>query len=47
LLDARLNLGIALAGQNRTEALALFEEVLRQNPTNATALKYVQQLRAR
>ncbi len=47
LLDARLNLGIAVAGQNRAEALALFEEVLRQNPTNATALNYVQELRAR
>jgi tetratricopeptide (TPR) repeat protein len=47
LLDARLNLGIALVGQNRAEALALFEEVLRQNPANATALKYVQQLRAK
>lgn len=38
LLDARLNLGVALASQNPSEALAHFEAILQQNPTNATAL---------
>lgn len=47
LQDARLNLGVALAKQNPTEALVLFEDVLRQNPTNATALRYIEQLRTR
>lgn len=45
-LDARVNLGMAFAQlQRRTEALALFEEVLLRNPTNAVAQKYVQSLR--
>lgn len=47
LWKARLNLGIALAGRNPAEALEHFEEVLRQNPTNATALKQAQQVRAK
>lgn len=47
LLDARLNLGIALLDQNPAEALACFEEVLRQNPAHATAQKYAQRVRAK
>jgi tetratricopeptide (TPR) repeat protein len=46
LLDARLNLAIALINHEPAEALALFEEVLRQSPTNTTARRFVQQLRA-
>lgn len=45
-MDARLNLGTVLAQLGRgSEALVLFEEVLQRSPTNAVALKYVQQLR--
>ena len=47
LLDARLNLGVAMLEQKPAEALGHFEAVLRQSPTNSTALKYVQQLRAK
>ena len=47
LLDARLNLGIALLDQNPAEALACFEEVLRQNPAHATAQKYAQRARTK
>jgi tetratricopeptide (TPR) repeat protein len=47
LLDARLNLGIAMASRDPAEALGHFELVLRQNPTNPTALKQVKALRAK
>jgi len=47
LLDARLNLGIAMIKTNPAEALAHFEEVLRQNPSNASARRYAQELRSR
>jgi tetratricopeptide (TPR) repeat protein len=47
LLEARLNLGIALVGLGqRDEALAQFEEVLSRNPTNALALRYTEMLRS-
>jgi len=47
LLEARSNLGIALVKQRReAEALDQFQEVLRREPTNAIALKYVQAIRA-
>jgi hypothetical protein len=36
-----------MADQNPAEALTHFEEVLRQNPTNATALKHAKLLRAK
>src|SRR6185503_1602540 len=46
LLEARLNLGVALMNLNQdAPALEQFEEVLRRNPTNAVALKHVQTLR--
>lgn len=45
LLDARLNLGIALAGQDPAAALEQFDAVIKVSPTNATALRYIQQLR--
>lgn len=45
VLEARLNLGIALyQQQKREEALATFEEVLRRSPTNAVAQKYIRAL---
>ena len=47
LLDARLNLGIALADRDPADALMHFEQVLRQSPTNASALKHAQRVRAR
>ena len=47
LLDARLNLGIALITTDPAEALTQFEAVLQQNPSHAAALKYAQELRAR
>ncbi len=47
LLEARLNLGIALMSQGRAaEALEYLEEVLQRNPTNQLALKYSRALRA-
>jgi tetratricopeptide (TPR) repeat protein len=47
LLEARLNLGIALMTQGKSEeALSCLEAVLEKNPTNPLALKYVQALRA-
>jgi hypothetical protein len=46
LLEARLNLGIALSKANRNgEALEEFEQVLQRNPANALALEYIQTLR--
>jgi len=46
LLEARLNLGIALFNQHRNpEALEQFEEVLHEHSTNAVALKYAGLLR--
>jgi tetratricopeptide (TPR) repeat protein len=48
LIEARLNLGIALMNQGKgEEALQQFEEVLRRSPTNALALRKVQEMRAR
>jgi tetratricopeptide (TPR) repeat protein len=48
VVEARLNLGIALYHQNKfDEALAEFEAVLQRSPTNALALKYVHDLRAK
>jgi tetratricopeptide (TPR) repeat protein len=48
LLEARLNLGIALAEQGQTdEAVRELEWVLQRNPTNATALRYLEALRPR
>jgi Tetratricopeptide repeat len=47
LLEARLNLGIALVNARRPdEALLQFETVLKRSPTNSVALRYVQKLRA-
>ena len=47
-LEARLNLGITIMAQGRTnEALSSFDAVLQKSPTNALALRYVQALRAR
>jgi cytochrome c-type biogenesis protein CcmH/NrfG len=47
-IEARLNLGIALYGQQKLdEALQQFEEVLQRNPTDATALRFAQLLRNR
>jgi Flp pilus assembly protein TadD len=46
LLDARLNLGIAMIETNPAEALAHFEAVLRQNPSNASAMRHAQDLRS-
>jgi tetratricopeptide (TPR) repeat protein len=48
LLEARADLGVALYEQNKLEeALKEFEEVLQRNPRDATALRYVRQLRGR
>jgi len=48
LVEGRLNLAITLAEQGlNVEALAEFEEVLRRQPTNAVALQYASQLRAK
>jgi tetratricopeptide (TPR) repeat protein len=45
MLEARVDLGIALVNQHReAEALEQFQEVLKRNPTNAIALKYVARL---
>jgi tetratricopeptide (TPR) repeat protein len=45
-ITARLNLAVALMKQNRgAEALAELEIILRQDPTNASALQYSAQLR--
>jgi len=45
MLEAHLNLGIALKNQQRTtEALVQFQEVLKREPANALALKYVREL---
>lgn len=47
LMNARLNLGVALANVGRNpEAVTQFEQILQTNPTNAIALHYVQALRA-
>ena len=46
LAEARLNLGMALENEgNNSEALAQFNKVLGQNPTNAMALDYARALR--
>ena len=46
LLEARLNLGIALMSQRRSaEALECLDEVLQRSPTNELALKYSRTLR--
>jgi Flp pilus assembly protein TadD len=46
LVEARLNLGMALANEgNYSEALPHFEEVRQRDPTNTLALGYVQALR--
>jgi tetratricopeptide (TPR) repeat protein len=48
IVEARVNLGIALSRQGKTDAaIAEFEDVLKRAPTNALALKYLQQLRIR
>jgi tetratricopeptide (TPR) repeat protein len=48
LLEARLSLGATLMNLGRdAEALAQFEEVLQRSPTNASALKAAQFLRAK
>ena len=48
VVEARLNLGVALMNLGRdAEALARFEEVLQRSPTNASALRAVQFLRAK
>lgn len=45
--EAHLNLGLALMNQGRNaDAMEEFHEVLRRSPTNAMALRYVEQLRA-
>ena len=47
LVEARLNLGTALMALGRnSEALEQFEEVLKRSPTNITALRNLQLLRA-
>jgi cytochrome c-type biogenesis protein CcmH/NrfG len=44
--DAHLNLGVALAKQRRfAEAATEFEAVLRLDPANSTAKKYLEQTR--
>jgi tetratricopeptide (TPR) repeat protein len=46
LAEARLNLGMALENAgNYSEALAQFDKVLEQNPTNVVALNNAQALR--
>jgi Tfp pilus assembly protein PilF len=48
LIDARIDLGVALYEQEKLDdALKQFEDVLQRNPNDATALRYVQQLRNR
>jgi predicted Zn-dependent protease len=48
MLQARLNLGIALLKQGRqAEAIDQFNEVLRRDPGNQVALKNLQQLHQR
>jgi tetratricopeptide (TPR) repeat protein len=48
LLEARGDLGIALYEQGKVDdALKQFEELLQRNPTDATALRYIQELRSR
>jgi tetratricopeptide (TPR) repeat protein len=48
LIEAHLNLGRALSSQGQVkEALQEYLEVLRQCPTNALALRAVEQLRSR
>jgi len=45
LVEARLNLGISLYQQQKSEeARANFTEVLQRNPTNTMAIKYMQKL---
>jgi Flp pilus assembly protein TadD len=45
VVEARVNLGIALKQQGRSaEAVEQFREVLRRSPTNAVALKNVEEL---
>ena len=46
LMQARVNLGIALYQEGKfASAEASFEEALRRDPNNATALKFMQALR--
>jgi len=48
LLDARVNLGLALMNQGHAaEALEQFDTALQQSPSEPRALKYAQSLRAR
>ncbi len=48
LLEARVNLGVALYRQGKfDDALKQFEEVLRHNPTDPTALRFVQEMQKR
>jgi cytochrome c-type biogenesis protein CcmH/NrfG len=48
LIEARVNLGIALANQHlNQQALDQFEEVLRRDSTNKVATMYAKALRAK
>ena len=47
-IEARRNLAVALYRQDKFEdALKQFQEVLKSNPGDALALKYVENLRSR